>query len=85
MLSLTPAYDSLKIAANELAFRISNGTAKRADNYWCDFQPSGFWLNAPSSVSLVDKDFHSNTPDQGTLNTLYSLAGYALCSDIISL
>jgi len=81
----TPAYDSLKISAIQLALKIANGSAKRGDIYWCDFQPSGYWLNAPSCVALADKDLHSNIPNQGTLNTLYSLAGYALCSDIIAL
>ena len=77
----TPAYDSLKISSIELALRVANGTAKRGDNYWCDFQPSGYWLNVPCYVSLTDRDFHSNVPNQGTLNTLYSLAGYALCAN----
>lgn len=81
----TPAYDSLKLSAIELALRVANHTAKRTDNYWCDFQPCGFWLNAPCYVSLVDRDYHSNVSDQGTLNTLYSLAGYALCADVIAL
>jgi len=81
----TTAYDSLKISAIELALRVANGTAKRGDNYWCDFQPKGYWLNVPCYVSLTDRDFQSNAPNQGTLNTLYDLAGYALCSDIIAL
>jgi len=81
----TPAYDSLKISSIELALRVANGTAKRGDNYWCDFQPKGYWLNIPCYVSLTDRNFHLNVPNQGTLNTLYDLAGYALCSDIIAL
>jgi len=80
----TPAYDSLKISAIELALRIANGTAKRGDNYWCDFQPKGYWLNVPCCVALTDRDFHLNVPNQGTLNTLYDLAGYALCADFIA-
>ena len=81
----TSAYDSLKIAANELALNVANGLAKRTDNYWCEVQTTGYWLNVPCYVSLSDKNFHSNDSNQGTLKALYSLAGYALCSDDIVL